>query len=132
MASLMSGGARVDIFQTKSVVVFNQDDMRMSADQYLRRILKKPFANASRISARATRDVSHPDIDAFANEPFILREFLTDLGIINIAVHAAEWLKGSLISGRFRWSQNHPRARSRRSPDTIRKSEGPGNRVYRK
>ena len=62
----------------------------MTANQNLRCIFEDSVTNASCISAGTAGNVGHPDIDAFAMETFVFGKLLSDSGIINIPVNAAE------------------------------------------
>ena len=79
-------GSRIQVQQPEFVVKDDLQNMRMSADEQLRRILEYAWFYIPVIISRITPDVRHPHGCLLAHETLVLRPAAADHASVDIAV----------------------------------------------
>ena len=89
MKSVMPRGTRIDVLHVaKSRVLFDMQNMRMTADQNLWWVGLQKGQHSSVIATGTTGDMRHPDINALAVKSQVQRESHLNFVVINVSKDA--------------------------------------------
>ena len=94
MTPLISGGAGVEVQESTFLVLLDHQQMRVAADEKIRRVFVDQLSNAWVVSPWIAAYVRHKNFYALAVESLVLRVHVPNRLIVNVSVNALEWFKG--------------------------------------
>ncbi len=101
MPALQTGSTRIDVQQTKFLVVKDLEDVAVTRNEKLGRMRKKKFSDARVVTAWIAANVCHQDVCAFACPSKSLSEESSHVAPVAVAINSSQWAELLQSHGHF-------------------------------